>query len=248
MNSNPAIFAHRGARCVAPENTLPAFAAALEMGVDGIELDVHRTADAQLVVIHDFVVDGTTDGSGPVAAMTAAEVTRLDAGSHFSAVFAGTPVPLLEEVLDLIGSRCPINLEIKSIDPYANDASDLVAALIRHRNLYRQVIVSSFNPVTLIKLRHLDPKIALGMLYGAEMPLFLRQTWAGAPICPEAQHPHHALIDANYMAWVRGLGTAVNTWTVNDVAEAQRLARLGVDVIMTDVPDQISAGLRSRAG
>ena len=248
MNSNPAIFAHRGARCVAPENTLPAFAAALEMGVDGIELDVHRTADAQLVVIHDFVVDGTTDGSGPVAAMTAAEVTRLDAGSHFSAVFAGTPVPLLEEVLDLVGNRCPINLEIKSMDPYANDASDLVAMLIRHRNLYRQVIVSSFNPVTLIKLRHLDPKIALGMLYGAEMPLFLRQTWAGAPICPEAQHPHHALIDANYMAWVRGLGTAVNTWTVNDVAEAQRLARLGVDVIMTDVPDQISAGLRSRAG
>ncbi|MCB0054235.1 MAG: hypothetical protein KDE24_32350, partial [Caldilinea sp.] len=69
MSNSPAIFAHRGARRVAPENTLPAFAAALAMGVDGIELDVHRTTDEQLVVIHDFVVDGTTNGSGPVAAM-----------------------------------------------------------------------------------------------------------------------------------------------------------------------------------
>ena len=233
---------------MAPENTLPAFAAALEMGVAGIELDVHRTTDEQLVVIHDFVVDGTTDGSGPVAAMTAAEVARLDAGSHFSAAFAGTPVPRLEEVLDLVGNRCRINVEIKSMDAYADDASDLVTALIRHRNLYDQVIVSSFNPITLIKLRHLDPRIALGMLYDAEMPLFLRETWAGAPICPEAQHPHHALIDAGYMAWARTLGAAVNTWTVNEVDEARRLAGLGVDVIMTDVPDQILAGLRSLAG
>jgi len=248
MNNRPAIFAHRGARCVAPENTLPAFAAALEMGVAGIELDVHRTTDEQLVVIHDFVVDGTTDGSGPVAAMTAAEVARLDAGSHFSAAFAGTPVPRLEEVLDLVGNRCRINVEIKSMDAYADDASDLVAALIRHRNLYDQVIVSSFNPITLIKLRHLDPRIALGMLYDAGMPLFLRETWARAPICPEAQHPHHALIDAGYMAWARTLGAAVNTWTVNEVDEARRLAGLGVDVIMTDVPEQILAGLRSLAG
>lgn len=248
MNNKPAIFAHRGARRVAPENTLPAFAAALEMGVDGIELDVHRTTDDQLVVIHDFVVDGTTDGSGPVAAMSAAEVARLDAGSHFNAAYAGTPVPRLEEVLDLVSDRCRINIEIKSMDPYANDASDLVAALIRQRNLYDQVIVSSFNPITLIKLRHLDPKIALGMLYGDEMPLFLRKTWAGPPLCPEAQHPHHALIDADYMAWAHSLGAAVNTWTVNDLDEAQRLAGLGVDVIMTDVPDQIIAGLRGHAG
>jgi glycerophosphoryl diester phosphodiesterase len=75
----PQIFAHRGARRVAPENTLPAFAAALDMGADGIELDVHRTSDGQLVVIHDFTVDKTTDGQGEVAKMTYAEIARLDA-------------------------------------------------------------------------------------------------------------------------------------------------------------------------
>lgn len=248
MSSKPAIFAHRGARRVAPENTLPAFAAALAMGVDGIELDVHRTTDDQLVVIHDFVVDGTTDGSGPVAAMSAAEIARLDAGSRFGTAFAGTRIPHLTEVLDLVGDRCRVNIEIKSMDPYANDASDLVAALIRERNLYAQVIVSSFNPVSLIKVRHLDPKIALGILYGDEMPLFLRETWAGPPIRPEAQHPHHALIDASFMAWAHTLGAAVNTWTVNDLDEARRLTVLGVDVIMTDVPDQMIAGLHGHAG
>lgn len=243
MSKKTAVFAHRGARQVAPENTLPAFERALAMGVAGIEFDVHRSADGRLVVIHDFSVDKTTNGRGLVAQMSSTELRQLDAGSHFSAAFAGAQIPFLEEVLDLVGDRCRLNIEIKSMDPYANDASGDVAAVIRDRNLYEQVIVSSFNPITLIKLRHLDPKIALGMLYDDTMPAFLRMVWAGPPICPEAQHPHHKLIDADFMAWARALPAAVNTWTVNDVAEARRLAALGVDVIMTDLPDLILQGL-----
>ena len=241
MPIRPHIFAHRGARRVAPENTLPAFAAALEMGADGIELDVHLTADGQLVVIHDFNVEKTTDGRGEVERMTADEIARLDAGSHFSAAFAGTRIPHLEEVLDLVRDRCRINIEIKSNDLYARDASERVAALIRQRNLYDQVIVSSFNPITLIKLRRLDAAIALGVLYDREMPPFLRQVWAGPPISPQAQHPHHALIDAAYMQWAREIGAQVNTWTVNEPAEARRLADLGVDTLITDVPDELLA-------
>lgn len=248
MTSRSAVFAHRGARRVAPENTLPAFERALAMGVAGIEFDVHLTTDGRLVVIHDFTVGKTTDGHGAVAAMTAAEVRRLDAGSHFDAAFAGVQVPFLEEVLDLVGDRCRLNIEIKSMDPYANDASSAVAAIIRDRALYDQVLVSSFNPISLIKLRYLDSKIALGMLYGDEMPGFLRQVWAGPPIRPEAQHPEHTLIDAAYMQWARALPGAVNTWTVNDVEEARRLAALGVDVIMSDVPDVIMEGLAQHGG
>ena len=248
ISNIPQIFAHRGARRVAPENTLPAFAAALEMGVDGIELDVHTTRDGQLVVIHDFDVERTTDGHGLVAEMSAAEVARLDAGRHFSPASAGTRVPTLDEVFDLIGDRCRVNIEIKSMDPYARDASESVAEFIRHRNLVDQVIVSSFNPITLIKMRHLAPKIALGMLYDDEMPAFLRAVWAGPPIRPEAQHPDHRLVDEAYMRWARALGCAVNTWTVNDVETARRLAALEVDVIITDVPDVLIAGLRGRRG
>lgn len=243
MTTHTQVFAHRGARRDAPENTLPAFERALAMGVDGVEFDVHRTADGHLVVIHDFAVDKTTDGHGLVAAMSLAELRRLDAGSHFAAAFAGVQIPLLDEVLDLVGDRCRLNLEIKSLDPYANDASADVATVIRRRKLYEQVLVSSFNPITLLKLRHLDSRIALGMLYDDEMPLFLRQVWAGPPLHPEAQHPEHTLIDADFMAWARALPGAVNTWTVNEVEEARRLAALGVDVIISDAPDQIMQGL-----
>lgn len=122
MSFRPQIFAHRGARRVAPENTLPAFAAALAMGADGIELDVHRTVDGRLVVMHDFSVDKTTDGQGMIAQMTYAEIARLDAGSHFAPAFAGTSVPTLAQVLELVGNRCRINIEIKSMDPYGRDA------------------------------------------------------------------------------------------------------------------------------
>ena len=230
---------------MAPENTLPAFARALEMGVAGIELDVHRSADGRLVVIHDFTVDKTTNGQGRVEQMSAAELRRLDAGGYFDSKFAGVQIPFLEEVLDLVGDRCRLNIEIKSTHPYADDASAGVAALIRDRNLYDQVIVSSFNPITLIKMRHLDPRIALGVLYDASMPAFLRRVWAGPPLRPEAQHPHYALIDAEFMMWAHSLPAAVNTWTVNEVEEARRLAALGVDVIITDVPDQIMMGLAS---
>jgi glycerophosphoryl diester phosphodiesterase len=239
----PQIFAHRGARRVAPENTLPAFAAALEMGAAGIELDVHLSADGQLVVIHDFSVEKTTDGHGLVAQMTAAELLRLDAGSHFSAAFAGTRIPTLAAVLDLVGDRCRINIEIKSLDPYARDASDAVAAIIRQRNLYEQVIVSSFNPITLLKMRHLDGAIALGVLYDGEMPIFFRRVWAGPPLSPQAQHPHYRLVDAAYMQWAQEIGAEVNTWTVNEPEDARRLAALGVHTLITDVPDEMLAAL-----
>jgi glycerophosphoryl diester phosphodiesterase len=244
MPTIPAIFAHRGARRAAPENTLPAFAAALDMGADGIELDVHRSADGHLVVIHDFAVDKTTDGTGVVEQMTFAELMQLDAGSHFAPEFAGTRIPTLEAVLDLVADRCRINIEIKSIDPYGDDASDAVAALVRRRNLYDQVIVSSFNPITLIKMRHLDARIVLGVLYDDEMPNFFRAVWAGPPILPQAQHPHHRLVTADYMAWANRIGAQVNTWTVNDPQEAQRLAALHVTTLITDVPDVLRASLR----
>ena len=181
----PQIFAHRGARCVAPENTVPAFTAALTMGVDGIELDVHLTTDGQLVVIHDFDVATTTDGHGLVSAMTAAEVKRLDAGSHFSPAFAGVRVPTLDEVFDLVGDRCRVNVEIKSLDPYARDASDAVAMFVRRRNLYAQVLVSSFNPITLVKLRHLDRALRWACSTTKRCPPSFARSGRGHPPIPK---------------------------------------------------------------
>lgn len=239
----PQIFAHRGAKAVAPENTLPAFQRALEMGVAGIELDVHCSKDGQLVVIHDETLERTTNGSGKVAAYTAAELAKLDAGRSFDPAFAGVGVPTLAEVFDLVGNRCRINVEIKSDDPNGGDQVEPLIALIEERKLYDQVIVSSFNPPSLIKMRALALKVQLGLLYYLPLPAFLRDAWFSPIIQPQALHPAHRLVDANLIAWARERQCAVNTWTVNDVTEAHRLAELGVDVIMSDVPDEIMAAL-----
>lgn len=243
MSHKPLIFAHRGAREAAPENTLPAFAKALEMGADGVELDVQCSRDGKLAVIHDFDVDKTTSGSGPVASFSMDELAALDAGSHFSPEFGGVGVPTLEQVFDLLQGKCQINVEIKSRDPRGGAEVELVADLIRSRDLYEQVLVSSFNPTTLIKMRWVDKRVRLGLLYFEAMPDYLANAWLSPIIGPEALHPYHELIDETFMAWAKEAGYAVNTWTVNGVDEARRLAGLGVDVIMTDGPDRIMAGL-----
>ena len=243
--SQPQIFAHRGAKAVTPENTLPAFQKALDMGVAGIELDVHLSKDGRLVVIHDFTVDKTTNGVGPVRDFAAAELARLDAGTHFDVKFAGVGVPTFDEVLDLVGDRCRLNVEIKSEDHAGGNEVEALVALIQQRKLYDQVIVSSFNPITLIKMRYVDPRVALGLLYFAPLPARLRHAWFTSILQPQAVHPHYSLIDADLMTWARSQGCAVNTWTVNDGAEAKRLAAIGVDVIISDVPDVLMNELAS---
>lgn len=237
MSRHPQIIAHRGARLVAPENTLPAFAKAIEMGADGIELDVHATKDGKLIVIHNFTLDETTNGIGNVDALTAAELARLDAGSHFDAAFAGTPMPTLDEVFDLVDGRCRVNVEIKSNNPTGGNEVEPLVEMIRKRNLFDQVIVSSFNPVSLIKCRWVEPKIDLGLLFYEGLPAHLASAWMSPIIQPQAVHPWYGLVDGAFIMWAREKGVAVNVWTVNDVEEAKRLYALGVDAIITDAPD-----------
>lgn len=244
MPKRTQVFAHRGAKAVAPENTLPAFEQAIALGADGIELDVQCSKDGLLVVMHNFTVNETTDGTGRIADLTAAELAKLDAGSHFSAQFAGVGVPTLEDVFALVVGKLKINIEIKSQDPMGGREVEPLVELINAGNLYDQVIVSSFNPVTLIKLRHVDPQVTLGLLYyGQHLPAYLREIWLSSILRPEAFHPHHQLIDEEYMVWAKAIPAAINTWTVNDPEEARRLAALGVDTIITDVPDAILAAL-----
>src|SRR5512143_223381 len=110
--SRPLVFAHRGASKMAPENTLPAFEAAVRSGADGVELDVQYSSDGQLVVIHDLTLEALTDGTGRVTAHTLRELRALDAGYHFSPEFAGTRIPVLDEVLDLLRDRLLVNVEL----------------------------------------------------------------------------------------------------------------------------------------
>jgi glycerophosphoryl diester phosphodiesterase len=249
---NPLNIAHRGASAAAPQNTLSAFKRAIELGADGVELDVHLSADGVPVVIHDFTVDATTDGSGRVADMTLAQLKQLDAGSYFDPAFAGERIPTLEEVLKAIGSRLFLNIELKTTSLRDNGLERAVAALVeRHSADHRQrsgsrVLLSSFNPISLHRAKRIAPHLPVGLLYAPDLPLPLRRAWLAFLARPEARHPEHSMVNARYMAWARQRGYRVNTWTVDDPAEMRRLVALGVDGIITNVPDVLRNVLEAR--
>ena len=235
-------IAHRGASAAAPANTLAAFEKAIELGADGIELDVHLSVDGVSVVIHDATVDATTNGSGRVAEMTLAQLKQLDAGSWFAPTFAGERIPTLEEVLEAVGNQLLLNIELKSTT-WGNELEQAVVAQVERHGLDERVLFSSFNPLSLWWIKKIAPHIPVGLLYVPGLPLFLYQVLLTALVPHEACHPGHTTVDAGYVAWARRNGYQVNVWTVDDPDEMRRLVDLGVDGIITNVPDVLHSVL-----
>ena len=240
-------IAHRGASAAAPANTLAAFEKAIELGADGAELDTHLSADGVPMVIHDFDVDASTDGSGLVAHMTLAQLKQLDAGSYFDSAFAGERIPTLEEVLEAVGDRLLLNIELKTNSWRDNGLERAVATQVEEHNLGHRVLFSSFNPYSLRRVKRFAPHIPAGLLYAPDMPLPLRRAWLAFLAPHEARHPEHTMVDARYMAWAQRRGYRVNPWTVDDPEEMRRLINLGVHSIITNVPDVLGTILGSQA-
>jgi len=236
----PLNIGHRGASGLAPANTLAAFRAALDLGIDGVELDAQRCRTGEVIVMHDLTVDQTTNGTGPVKSLSLAELKALDAGSWFDARFAGERVPTLAEVLDLIGDRLLVNVELKSFSPRTDGLEAEAIRLIRERGLERTVLISSFNPFALWRTRRLAPDLKLGLLYAHDLPVYLRKMWLAFLSHPEALHPDYTLVDEALVTRAHARGQQVNTWTVNEPAEMRRLIALGVDGIITDRPDVLA--------
>lgn len=232
------VFGHRGASGYAPMNTIPAFELALAQKADGVELDVHLSADGELVVIHDFTVDHTTDSTGPVDSMTLAQLKELDAGAWFDVQYAGTRIPTLDEVFEAISGRMAVNVEIK---PMTDGIEQKTADCIRRHGMVEKVIVSSFNPLVLHRFRKAAPEIAVGFLYAPETPPEWMQSMIGFDL--QARHPYYAMIDRIYMDQAKRFGYRVNTWTVNDPTQALALRDLDVDCVITDYPDRIRQAL-----
>ena len=232
----PLIWAHRGASEQAPPNTLAAFRLAAELGADGVELDVHLSRDGEVVVIHDDTVDRTTNGHGPVSELTLAELKALDAGSWFDPAFAGERIPTLQEVIDAVGHRLFLNIELKQTALLrATGLEAEVVRLIEDNQMTDRVIVSSFHPLALRRVKKLNPYIPTALLHGAG-PIFIRRAWL-APLIPhEALHPHYSQVTERYVQEAHRRGRRVNVWTADDPEEMRRLLRLGVDGIITNRP------------
>jgi glycerophosphoryl diester phosphodiesterase len=246
---SPLNVAHRGASREAPENTLAAFRRAVELGADGIELDVHLSKDRELVVIHDLTLEATTDGRGFVRDHTLAELKKLDAGSWFGPAFSGERIPRLEEVIDAFGQQLLLNLELKAserADGSGEELSDAVVHLIDRYCLWDRVLVSSFSQRIVEQVKRRCPRIPTGLLYDSASLQTLHAALALRRISCDALHPHDRLVDEGYMRWARQLGYRVIVWTVDEPARMQALIGLGVDAIITNRPETLDRVLGSK--
>ena len=156
------IIAHRGASGCSPENTIPAFRKAIEIGSNGIELDVHLTKDDKIVVVHDFNIDRTSNGKGYVKDYTLNELKKFDFGSWYGEKFASVSIPTLEEVLELVkyyNWNGLINIEIKNGPIFYPNIERKLIGIIRAYGLEENVIFSSFNHYSLKILKEIDPNI-----------------------------------------------------------------------------------------
>ena len=235
--TQPLIIAHRGSSAHAPENTLAAFTLAADQGADAIELDVTLTRDGEVVVIHDDTLDRTTDGHGRVEQLLYAEVAQYDAGVKFNGKFTGEGVPLLSHVFEAVGQRVLINVEIKSTTVRSTGLEAKVIALIRQHGLIERVIVSSFNPLALIKIKRAEPRLACALIYSPDEPIYLSRAWL-APLIPhlDAHHPKANTVTPDVVRQIHACGQKINVWTMLTAAEVQSLAAAGVDGLIGNDP------------
>jgi glycerophosphoryl diester phosphodiesterase len=181
--------------------------------------------------------------------MTLDEIRRADAGEWKDVVFRGERVPLLEEVFEAVGQRVLINVEIKGLSPRGHGLEAKVAALIEKHDLIDRVLVSSFNSFALRRVKHVNPRLACGLIYAPDSPIFLRGAWL-APLVPglNARHPHHSQVNQAVVDQFHAQGLAVNVWTVNQAGIARAMAQAGVDGIIGDDPALIRETLEPPSG
>lgn len=238
-------FAHRGLTLAAPENSMAAFKAAVDLGVDGIEFDVRTCKSGEVVVFHDPTLARLTDGRGFVKSKTLSELKALRIKS--SNPNLDERIPTLEELIAAMKGHVFLNVEIKTKGLPKDHIESKVVEILRHYGLEYQSIISSFNPIVLRRLRKIDDQIITGYLLdknftfrNSEIPL---SRIAGA----KAIHFEKTLVTQKLLDKVRELGIYSAVWTVNDPDLMRQFVEMGMQVIISDRPDILKNILMGKA-
>ena len=248
--TTPVVMGHRGARGLAPENTMAAFDRALALGVP-FELDTMLCASGELVVIHDWDLDRLAGVPGRVAEIPWSELSQLDVGSHYSANHAGEPIPLLADVLRRASPEILVNIEVKADRDTDNGlVADTLVGLLDELDLRERVIVTSFSPLLLEAVRLRDASILRGQIYRGFSAykdnsfvekLALSRLWLNNKAQPDLLMMDHQRARPRYVRRMKRRGYRVFTWTVNEPERAAELFSMGVDGVITDYPDRMLA-------
>ncbi|MFB9078451.1 glycerophosphodiester phosphodiesterase [Flavobacterium procerum] len=220
---------HRGAKAYDPENTLQAFQKALDLNSDGIELDVHLSADGHIIVIHDETIDRTTNGKGLVNTFTLAELKSF-------LIDGENQIPTLNEVFDLVDKKCLINIELKGSGT-ASKVVVLIEEYIATKNWnYNHFIISSFDWNMLEETSKLNSNIPIGVLTEESIDTALA---FAENIKAKAIHPDFQLLNADNVSEMQKKGFLVLPWTVNSEEDIQKVKSYQVNGIISDNPDKI---------
>jgi glycerophosphoryl diester phosphodiesterase len=242
----PVIFAHRGASAYAPENTLAAFELALAQNADAIELDVKLSADGQVIVIHDPMVDRTTGSHGRVKDLPLQELRALDAGSSFSEKFHGEKIPTLEEVFEAVGKRTFINVELTNYNTPRDQLVETVCMLVKKCEMQKRVIFSSFFASNLSKARAYLPEVPRGLLAFDGLLGAWARSFGFDFGKYQALHPYLSDVTPQQVQRVHRLHRRIHVWTVNAAEDMRRLFHWGVDGVFTDDP-QLAVQVRGES-
>ncbi len=233
------VWAHRGASGYYPENTISSFEGAIKQNADGIELDVHLSKDGYLIVCHDETLNRTTNGKGFIKQYDLYELKQLDAGSWYDKKFKGEKIPLLEEVIDLIkGTKMELNIELKAGSIFYPGIEEKVLKMIDKYAIKEQVIISSFDHYSLVKIKDLDKNIKTGILYMEALykPLdYIKTTNANA------LHPNYITLTKDIVDEAKAIDIDVNPYTINNEEHVRMIKPMNVNAIITNYPDKVKA-------
>lgn len=244
MSSSPLIIAHRGASAHAPENTLAAFRAAVDMGADGVEFDVQLASDGVPVVIHDTDLRRTADIDERVADLTSRQLGKIDVGSWFAPQFNDETVPTLKETLQLLRDfKGPIYIELKceldNFKPLVATMCEQICSL----PLLPQIIVKSFRLAALPEVRHLLPDVQTAALFEPSIMTILRRREYIIAMAHEfgATHIslHHVLATPKLCALASQANLPVAVWTVDHAKWLKRYQNRDIKAVITNDPAKL---------
>ena len=220
---------HRGAKGYEPENTLISFQKALDMQVDGIELDVHLSADGEVIVIHDETINRTTNGNGLINTLSSRELKQFRINEHHE-------IPLLSEVFELVDKNCFINIELKSYET-ADKVVELIEKYVSEKDWsYSHFLVSSFDWNALQQVRFLNDEIQIGVLTETDLDLALA---FAKFIQAKSIHPYFHMLTEENVSRIQSKGLQVFAWTVNEREDIEKIINCKVNGIITDFPNRI---------
>jgi len=220
---------HRGAKGYEPENTLASFQKALDLQVDGIELDVHLSANGEIIVIHDETIDRTTNGKGFLNALSLRELKAFRINGKYE-------IPTLAEVFDLVNQDCFINVELKSYEATEKVVSLIEKYVTKKGWKYDRFLVSSFDWNALQQVAFLNDKIPIGVLTETDLELALA---FAKFIQAQSIHPHFHLLTKENTAQMQEKGLQVFPWTINELEDIQKIKTFNINGIITDFPNRI---------